>query len=133
MDCEQKLRIAIEALQQYAIAANWGDTSSFGHKIRNRFLVKGHGNMIACEALAAIEVEMPAIADPEAPQDEVIQQLDQLLEVQESSGWKPGWVVHQVVEKGLTSKMNFDDWVYLAEKLDYTKGWAYLKHEEFSK
>lgn len=59
--------------------------------------------------------------------------IDSLVEIQEDSGYKPGWVVVQLIEYHDPTYFSLDDWKYLAEKLDYTSGWAYHRWQEWKK
>lgn len=55
---QQKIDILVQALSHYAIAANWGETASFGSKKPNRFLGRGDGSQIALDALAEIGIDV---------------------------------------------------------------------------
>lgn len=130
--CKQKIAILVDALQQYAISDNWGETSSFKTKIQNRFLVKTYGGKIAVDALAEVDVHIfqsKSDADKHI-EEQVDASINEYIEIHQSEGYKPGWVMHQLENDGLIPKLNLEQWKYLAAQLEYTQGWALYRFKE---
>lgn len=128
---EQKLTIAIVALESYAHPVNWGETASFGNKRQNRFLGKGNGFRFAQEALTKIGVHHDySDAAPEVDLIEV--KIDELIKIADGSNFKAGWVFHQLENDGYFPQMSRDHWSKLGEYMDCRPAWAYMKHQEHS-
>jgi hypothetical protein len=53
-----------------------------------------------------------------------------LLAIQTEKGYKTGWTFYRLTET-LTFEPSVADWLYVAEKLQYPKEWAYRKKLEF--
>jgi superfamily II DNA or RNA helicase len=58
------------------------------------------------------------------------EEVDKLLAIQAEKGYKTGWTFYRLTET-LTFEPSVADWLYVAEKLQYPKEWAYRKKLEF--
>jgi superfamily II DNA or RNA helicase len=58
------------------------------------------------------------------------EKVEELFEIAQSKGYKPGWVFYRLTEQ-LEFEPSAYDWLYLAKKMDYPKEWAYKQKRTF--
>lgn len=54
----------------------------------------------------------------------------ELIQTQESTGKKKGWIYYQALRKPESYHFSLGDWRYLAKHLGYREGWAYKALQE---
>ena len=63
--------------------------------------------------------------------DPFMSELQELVEVQKASNYKPGWVLNQLFKAHPEATLTRDQWVLLGCELGFKPGWAYQKWQEF--
>lgn len=56
--------------------------------------------------------------------------VDQLIEVQQRTGRRPGWIFYQLKELEGIESFTLGDWRYIAKRLGYTTDWAWKAWQE---
>jgi superfamily II DNA or RNA helicase len=56
--------------------------------------------------------------------------VDQILQIQQQTNRKPGWVYYRLLDHERIKEFGLGDWRYVAAKLGYKSGWAWHKWQE---
>ncbi|NEP31737.1 DEAD/DEAH box helicase [Moorena sp. SIO3B2] len=61
---------------------------------------------------------------------EFVAYVDEIVENQQSTGKKKGWVFFRLIEHPRIQEFGLGDWRYVAKQLGYKPGWAWFKFQE---
>lgn len=84
-------------------------------------------SMIGEKIVEILQAKETKEVDPNAPNEQVIEQLKELIETQKAKRYHQGWVQYKALE---ISNIGYGDLLWLSEQLGYRKAWASYRYQE---